>query len=177
MLDFFDDLPFLESLMDFITEQEILFARRQIEAGADIIGIGDAASSLIGPELYRQVVLPRTKKYVESIHDLGGLVRLHICGNINPLYPLIAELDIDMIDLDSMCSISKARKILGNKPAIAGNIDPVKDLKDGTPEDIETLLNSCRRDAGRKYISGAGCEIPRGTPYKNLKAMGDFRKI
>ena len=33
------------------------FAREQVKDGADIIGVGDAASSLIGPELYRGVVL------------------------------------------------------------------------------------------------------------------------
>ncbi|MBI9103473.1 MAG: hypothetical protein JEY99_13730 [Spirochaetales bacterium] len=175
MLDFFDDPPFVEALMDFITAQEILFAKRQIEAGADIIGIGDAASSLIGPDLYRTIVLPRMKRYVDSIHDSGGLVRLHICGNINPLYPLIAELNVDMIDLDSMCSISNARKILGDRPAIAGNIDPVKDLKDGSPEEIKERLQACRMEAVTKYIIGAGCEVPRGTPFQNLKTMGKFR--
>lgn len=176
MMDLFDDAPFIENLMDMVTEQGILFALTQLEAGADIIGVGDAASSLIGPEFYEQYILPRTKKYVDAIHNAGGLVRLHICGNTDPLFPAIATLGIDMIDLDSMADIETARDVLGSRVAIAGNLNPVSALKDSTPRRICEELALCRTKAGEKYIVGAGCEVPRGTPEQNLKAMLDFSR-
>ena len=58
MLDFFDDPPFVEALFDFTVRMEVEFARAQVEAGATLIGVGDAAASLVGPKLYARHVLP-----------------------------------------------------------------------------------------------------------------------
>jgi len=85
-------------LMAIIYENAMNFAREQVKAGADIIGVGDAASSLIGPELYRGVVLEWEKRYVEAIHCMGALVRLHICGDTNVLFPLLAEVKAIIVD-------------------------------------------------------------------------------
>lgn len=51
MMDFYDDPDFVKDLFAFVTEQSILFARAQIAAGANLIGVGDAASSLMGPDI------------------------------------------------------------------------------------------------------------------------------
>ncbi|MFP4484202.1 MAG: uroporphyrinogen decarboxylase family protein [Spirochaetaceae bacterium] len=174
MMDFFDDKEFVESLLDFVTAQEIAFALAQINAGADIIGIGDAASSLIGPEIYSEFILPRTQKYFEAIHKAGALVRLHICGRIEPLYPYLGELEIDLIDVDAMNPLPEAREILGERPVICANLDPVAEVKNGTPESIENRLAETVNEVQRKFAVGAGCEIPRGTPEENLLAMRAF---
>jgi uroporphyrinogen-III decarboxylase len=44
MMDFFDDPAFVRDLFAFVIELELRFAREQIKAGADIIGVGDAAT-------------------------------------------------------------------------------------------------------------------------------------
>lgn len=180
MMDFFGEEAFLNELFDFITEQEILFAQAQLEAGADVIGIGDAASSLVGPELYEEWIAPRTQRYVDAIHAAGGLVRLHICGRTEQLAPTIAGYGVDMIDIDFGNDIAAMREAFaaaaddGIGPAIAGNIDPVTELKDGTPEQITRRLTECRAAAGPRFMVGAGCEVPRGTPEENVQAMRQF---
>src|SRR5579859_4032308 len=67
MMDFFDDPQFVRDLFEFVVQMELRFAREQVRAGADVMGIGDAAASLIGPQLYREFVLPYEKKLVEGI--------------------------------------------------------------------------------------------------------------
>ena len=54
------------------------------------------------------------------------------------------------------------------------NIDPVTELKDGTPEQITRRLTECRAAAGSRFMVGAGCEVPRGTPEENVQAMRQF---
>lgn len=175
MIDFYGEHAFLSDLLDFVTEQEIRFALAQLDAGAEIIGIGDAASSLIGPELYLEWIAPRTERYVRAIHGAGGLVRLHICGRSEPLAGAIAELGVDLIDIDYGNQIAAMRQALGaGQPAIAGNIDPVSELKDGTPEQIAARLSQCMQAGGARFAVGAGCEVPRGTPEANLLAMREF---
>ncbi len=175
MMDFYDDTVFIDDLMDFITNQAIEFALAQIEAGAQIIGIGDAASSLIGPELYAKYSLPRTRRYIEAIHDAGGLVRLHICGITEGLASSWKGLGADMIDVDYGNSLKAIREVLGpNDSTLAGNLDPVREVRDSFPESIKDQLAVCRDECAPMFIVGAGCEIPRDCPEENLLAMLEF---
>lgn len=177
MMDFFDDAPFVNDLMDFITDQAISFALAQLDAGADIIGIGDAASSLIGPEFYHEFSAPRTRRCVEAIHNAGGLVRLHICGRTEGLAGDWKDLKVDMIDVDAGNSLAAIREILGpGGAALAGNLDPVRDVRDSDPVRIVERLSECEKDCSPSWIVGAGCEIPVDCPDINLKAMENYAK-
>jgi MtaA/CmuA family methyltransferase len=176
MYDYFDDPAFVRDLFAFAVEMELAFARAQIEAGADLIGVGDAASSLVGPRIYSEFVWPWQQKLVDGIHALGAPVRLHICGDTRPNLQLMGRLGCEIVDLDSMVPLSEARAKMGARQVLLGNLHPVHVVRDGTPEGIKQALAECHRQAGRRYIVGAGCEIPRGTPAENLLAMRDYAR-
>jgi len=176
MIDFFDDPQFVRELFDFVLEMELEFARAQVEAGVDLIGIGDAAASLIGPQLYEEFVWPYEKRMVEQLHAMGTLVRLHICGNVSSLLEPIGRLGCDIVDLDFMVSMKKARQTMGPQQVLLGNIDPVRVLKHGTPESVTAAIAQCHREAGPRYVVGAGCEIPRGTPSENVRALTHYAR-
>jgi MtaA/CmuA family methyltransferase len=176
MTDFIDDPDFVRELFGFNVRMATEFAKAQIEAGCDIIGVGDAAASLVGPKIYRDFVFPYEQQLVENIHALGGRVRLHICGNISRSLKEAGQLGCDMIDLDSMVSVEKARAEMGDNQVLAGNIDPVKCLRNSTPQEVTDAVSACHRAAGAKFIVGAGCEVPRDTPLENLTAMRDYAR-
>ncbi len=176
MTDFFDDPAFVRDLFSFILEMELRFAKAQIEAGVDIMGVGDAAASLVGPQIYREFVLPFEQKLVNALHEMGTKVRLHICGNIGRILSGVGSLGCDMADVDWMVSLSQAREAMGPQQVLAGNIDPVAALRNGTPESITAALAECHRQAGARYIVGAGCEVPRDTPEENLMALRDYAR-
>ena len=176
MTDFMDDPEFVRSLFDFNIRMATIFAQAQIEAGCDSIGIGDAAASLVGPKIYRDFVFPYEKQLVENIHALGGKVRLHICGNISRSLKEVGQLGCDMVDLDWMVPVEKARSEMGKTQVVAGNIDPVRCLRNGTLQEITDAVAACHRAAGAHYIVGAGCEVPRDTPPENLNAMREYAR-
>jgi MtaA/CmuA family methyltransferase len=171
MTDFFDDPQFVTDLFGFVIALELRFAKAQIEAGADLIGIGDAAASLVGPQLYEEFVWPFEQRLVDGIHALGVKVRLHICGNTRPILAGMGRLGCDIVDLDYPSSLGEARTKMGPDQVLLGNLNPVKTVRDGTPESIAAALTECHHQAGPHYIVGAGCEIPRGTPEANLRAL------
>ncbi|MFA4944827.1 MAG: uroporphyrinogen decarboxylase family protein [Lentisphaeria bacterium] len=176
MLDFLDDPGFVHDLLDRVTELAIRFATAQLAAGAEIIGVGDAAASLVGPEIYETFVLPREKRLVAAIHAAGGLARLHICGNITALLPWLGEVGADILDLDSMVPMATARAQAGPQQVLLGNLDPVRIVRNGTPELVRQELAACRAAAGGRYIAGAGCEIPPGTPGANVRAFAAWAR-
>ncbi len=176
MLDFLDDPAFVHDLFEFIVGMELRFATEQVRAGADIIGIGDAAASLVGPRIYEEIVWPYEKRLVDGIQALGAKVRLHICGNTRRILAGMGRLGCDMIDLDSLSPIGQGRAQMGPGQALAGNIDPVRVLRDGTPEGVLAAIGECHAQAGAKYIVAAGCEVPRDTPHDNLLALARYTR-
>ncbi len=174
MVDLYDDPQFVRDLFEFILEMQTRFAKAQLEAGADLIGIGDSAASLIGPRFYREFVVPYEKRLVDAIHQAGGKVRLHICGNTNRIFADMAQVGADIIDLDFPASMWEARRVMGPDQVLAGNIDPVRVLRDGNREIILRELEACYQAAAPRYIVAAGCEVPRDTPEENVLAMLEF---
>jgi MtaA/CmuA family methyltransferase len=171
MLDFYDDPAFVRDLFEFVVEMELRFAKFQIEAGADLIGVGDAAASLVGPKFYDEFVWPYEKKLVDALHAEGIKTRLHICGNTRRILEGMGRLHCSIVELDSLSPVSEGREKMGPEQVLLGNLDPVRVLKDGTPESVYEAVGECHRQAGGRFIVGAGCEVPRGTPSANLLAM------
>jgi MtaA/CmuA family methyltransferase len=171
MLDFYDDPKFVRDLFEFIVELELRFARAQIEAGIDLMGVGDAAASLVGPRIYEEFVWPYEKKMVEGLHALGTKVRLHICGNTRSILAGMGKLGCEIVDLDYPSPLRDGRAAMGPHQLLLGNVNPVKVLQDGTPASVAEALAECHRQAGPRYIVGAGCEVPRETAHENLQAL------
>lgn len=176
MVDFMDDPAFVRDLFEFVTEMELRFAKAQVEAGAEQIGIGDAAASLVGPRIYNEFVLPYEIRMVEGVKALGAKVRLHICGNTRKILTGIRQLGCDIVDLDYLCPVSEGREQMGPEQVILGNIDPVRVLRDGTPESVYAAIGECHQQAGGRFIIGPGCEVPRETPPQNFRAMVQYAR-
>lgn len=171
MIDFFDDPAFVRELFEFTLELGLALGRAQVEAGVDFVGVGDAAASLVGPKIYEEFVLPYERRLIDGLHALGTKVRLHICGNIGRILDGIAQLGCDMIDVDSLVPLSRVRAAVGPGPVLTGNMDPVKILRNGTPEAVAETVRQCRAETGPRYIIAAGCEVPRDTPLENVRAL------
>jgi MtaA/CmuA family methyltransferase len=159
------------ALMKQCTETAIRFAEAQIAECADTVGVGDAICSQLPPTIYRECVWPFEKQLFEAIHAANGLVKLHICGDITHLLPHLAELPIDVLDLDHMNDPVVVRRQVGPKMAIAGRLDPVRDVLNSTPERIRAAVLESYAKLGNPHLVMAGCEIPPGTPPENLKAL------
>ncbi|HUT34292.1 MAG TPA: uroporphyrinogen decarboxylase family protein [Planctomycetota bacterium] len=171
LMDLVLDAPFARELMARCIEVGIAFAKAQIDAGADTIGVGDAIASQLSPDLYAEMVFPYEQRLFEGIRAAGGLIRLHICGDTTHLVPYFARLPVDIVDLDWQMDMAKARGILGTGKVMVGNLDPVNAVKRGTPAKIRKALRDLYRAVGNPFMAGAGCEIPPGTANENLKAL------
>ena len=172
MMDLAEDEDYLEEFLSIIHEQQKRFALAQLKAGADFIGVGNAAASLIGPDLYQQYGLPWDKAIVEYVHENGGRVKLHICGNTGPLLELLKEVAPDILDIDWMVDFRQAAEIFkGTKTAVSGNMDPVEVMMRGSPKMVEKEVQNCIEAGTDTTLIAAGCEIPAATPEENLLVM------
>ncbi|MFN2201113.1 MAG: uroporphyrinogen decarboxylase family protein [Caldilineaceae bacterium] len=161
----------VEELLEICVEVAIAFARAQVEAGADIIGLGDAVGSLVSPAMYRRFALPYEKRIFEAVHEMGAIARLHICGDTNRIVPDMVASGADIIDLDWMVDMAAAGEQFGDRVPFCGNFDPVVVMLEGTPDEVYAATQHCIKVGGPLTFSNAGCEIPLGTPHANLHAQ------
>ena len=134
----------------------------------------DAAASLVGPVIYEEFVWPYEKRLIDAIHAMGSKTRLHICGNTTSILGQIGKLGCDIVDLDFFASVAAGRSAMGPAQVLLGNLDPVRVVRDGTPQSITAALRDCHNQAGARFVVGAGCEIPRDTRPENLAAMSAY---
>ena len=163
MMMLYDDPELAHEILEFLTPIVIDFALIQVEAGAEMIGAGDAAASLLSPEFYREFALPYEKRLVDAVHARGASVKLHICGNTSKLISDMVDCGADLYNVDHLVDFGSAMECYGNAGrAFKGNLDPVGDiLQAKAPEDVyEKAKQLIRQAEGTKYILSAGCEIP-----------------
>ena len=170
--DFYDRPDWLTELLERCAEVGVAFARAQVAAGADIIGLGDAAASQVSAKFYRQFALPYEQRIFAAVHEMGAVTRLHICGNTTHILPDILHSGADIIDLDWMVDLRQAAELAGpHGPALLGNFDPVAVMLQGTPAQVRQATLDCLSWGGARSFSAAGCEIPDATPVENLLAQ------
>lgn len=171
MMDLIDKPEMFVEAGETIVQNAIAFAVAQVKAGADMIGIGDAAASLVTPNMYNELVLPLERKVIEAVHEAGAAVKLHICGNISNIVQFMPDSGADIIDVDWMVPLAKARELVGPEVTLCGNFNPAGVLFEGTPEDVAETARECLKTVPDKFILMPGCEVPPATPEKNIRAF------
>lgn len=146
----------------------ILFAKAQIDAGADCLLLADHATrDLCGPDMYRDFLLPVHSELVEAI-DCPLI--LHICGNTKDRIEYIRQSKIDCFHWDTRSGHPKEiRELAGDSLSLMGGISNIDVLHNGTIEDVRRQVHSAL-EAGINII-GPECAVPLNISYKKLKAV------
>lgn len=171
-----DDLrPALDHMLELTTQSLIAFGMAEIEAGADIVQCGDslASSSVISPAMYERWVLPLHQRVFAAWKEAGAVTALHICGDNTRVLGLQADTGADIIAVDHLVDLKTAKRAIGERVCLIGNLDPVTTMRYGTPADVAAAAGERLEAAaeGGRYILGTGCEVPVDTPVENLDAL------
>ena len=85
--------------------------------------MGDAAASLVGPQIYEEFVWPYESESSTGCTRWNPRAAAHL-GTPNRILKGMGTLGCDMIDLDWMVPVEKARQAIGPNQVLAGNIHP-----------------------------------------------------
>ncbi len=192
--DYFLDLFGFKQALIYLMEdsakcQEILqrytdgikkIALEQTEQGVDAIKISSpfAGSGFISPAFYRRFVLPYESQIAQAIRSRGIHVYLHTCGAINDRLEMMAECGISGLEcLDPPplgdVLLEEAKRRVGHKVFIKGNIDPVNVLLQA---DIKTVEQDAIKRVrigrpGGGYILSTACSIAPHTKRENIQVL------
>lgn len=130
-----------------------------------------------------------SKPYLKMCYDhikkrMGVSTMLHICGDTAKILDDMVETGARSLSLDNVVDLEFAKKAIGNKVALAGNIRPVESLKLGNREIIRENVKECilkGYDNPRGYVISTGCQVPVGTPMENIhylmEAVREFARL
>lgn len=163
-------------LLEFCTQACILYHKELLKRGAHCTSMGDstAGPDVLSPAMYEKFAMPYEKKVIDAVHEAGGLIALHICGNADKIISKMCSLGADILEIDQKTDLTKAVEAARGKCALLGQVSPML-LRSGTEEEIRKAGEEVIAKAGGKaqtgFIFGPGCALGGDTPKKNVHAL------
>jgi uroporphyrinogen decarboxylase len=166
----------LHHILEVTAQSVIAYLNAQIEAGAQAVMIFDSWGGALSHAAYREFSLAYMEKIVAGlirerdgrrvpsiVFTKGGALWLEAQANIGA----------DALGLDWAVDIGEARKRVGDKVALQGNLDPAVLLS--TPQAIEREVGNILASygSGNGHVFNLGHGITQHTPPENAAAMVD----
>jgi len=172
-----------EACLEALSEGAIALGRGQAAHGVDAVLISSAfaGAGFISPGHYRRFVLPFERKVIRGIQESRALpVYTHTCGSIGDRLELMAETGtggIDTLDPPPLGNVEleDAKRRIGNRLFIKGNLDPVNTLLRGSRSQVERAALRCIEAAGENggYILSSACSVSPRTAPENLAVLAE----
>ena len=166
----------LHHILDVNAKAVIAYLNAQIESGAQTVMIFDTWGGALSHSAYKEFSL----RYIQQI--IAGLKREHDGARIPNIVftkggglwlEAIADIGCDAVGLDWTIDIGDARRRVGNKVALQGNLDP--SVLFASPEvitaEVAKILASYGNGSGHVFNLGHG--ISQFTPPENAAALVD----
>ena len=154
-----------EDLLGTFTAVVTDLLQYQVEQGADAVQLFDTYASLLGPEDYREYVLPHHREILQAVDVPTILFVRNMGGRLDDM----AASGADVVSLDWTVDMAAARSQLGDQP-VQGNLDPT-DLM-GDPETIRRRTEAVIEAAGPEgHILNLGHGVDKRTPVESVAAF------
>lgn len=165
----------VHELLRFVTDGLKMIYREFIKEGMLILLCDPLASgTLLHRKQYLEFALPYTKELMQSIHDDGGMVCYHICGDTTATVADMSTSGCDMLSVDNVVDMEHVKNTAGQTLPILGNVAPVDCFVLGTPETMEEAVKNCLKkawDSPNGYILASGCDLSGHVPLENIEAF------
>jgi len=119
----YDDPLSLHQLLEHLTDSVIDYLRAQIVAGIQVIQIFDSWGGVLSHAAYQEFSLKYLVKIVKELKATEVPIILFSKGSALNLTQM-ADSGACALGLDWTCSLDYARKLVGDKVALQGNMDP-----------------------------------------------------
>jgi len=180
MMNLIEEPTKSKEILQRYTDGVKTIALGQVEHNVDAIKISSpfSGAGFISPEYYKEFILPYESQIIQTIRSRNVHAYLHTCGAINDRLELMVESGasgIECLDPPPLgdVSLEQAKKRVGDKIFIKGNVDPVNTLLHGNEEEVRKDVSD-RIAAGKPgggYILSTACSIAPQTKRENIQIL------
>jgi uroporphyrinogen decarboxylase len=168
----YQDPGAFRALMEKLSRATVRYLNAQVEAGAQVVQLFDSWAGALGPEDYREHVLPHMKAIVAGVRP--GVPVVSFGTGTGTYLREVAECGAPVIGVDWRVDLGEAaRQMPEHVVAVQGNLDPV--VLFGPIAEIRrrarALVDQMRDRPG--YIFNLGHGILPHTPVDHVRALVD----
>lgn len=162
-------------LLDKLARSAADYLSAQIESGANAVQIFDTWGGILPQEQFEEFSLRYIQQIVASIKRKDEPV-IVFCKDCGHSLEAIANTGCDVVGLDWTVDIGEARKLIGDKVALQGNMNPHKLYEDEEKirDEVKTILEKFGKGSGHVFNLGHG--ILPDVPVAHAKALVDAVK-
>ena len=165
-----DDPGTLKALLEKLTLSVRLYLEAQIAAGADAVQVFDTWGGILSPDNYRKFSLENIATIISTMQRNGVPVIAFSKGANQSLHD-IADAGADVVGIDWTMDMADARRLMGERVVIQGNMDP--SFLHASPQRIREEVRSILRKFGKGtgHVFNLGHGILPDTPVEHAKAF------
>lgn len=168
---------FVYKLLDFTARLSTGYFRTLLEDGSvHGIFIADPTSSgdVISTRHFEEFALPGLKQLIDLALTHSAWTMVHICGDITDRIQLLSKTGVHSISVDTKVDLTEARKRVGPKVCLVGNVHPVEVLQFGTGEEVYHTAISCMEQGSKDggFVLMPSCDLEAKVPEENIKMLG-----
>jgi len=182
LLGFADDPGRAAAVLDRFAAGVTALAEGLAATGVDAIKISSpfAGAGFVSRAFYETFVAPAESRIARTVEARGVRAYLHTCGDIHDRLEIMAATGASGIEcLDppplGRTDLAEAKRLVGGRLFIKGNIDPVHVLLAGdraaVTADAERRIGLGR--PGGRYILSTACSIAPRTRPENVAALAE----
>lgn len=170
-------------LFDKIAEIKARIARAYVEAGVDILWIGDDIgvqnAPIMDPEMWRKFLIPPLKKIINAARSVRFdiPVAYHTCGCIDWAIDGLIEAGVDILQSVQPEANDSAvlKDTYGDRISFWGGVGSQSTMSDGTVVDVKNEIIHLIKTLGRGggYICSPAHFLEPETPLENIDAFVD----
>ena len=160
----------LRALLDRVTRVVADHAAAQVRAGCDAVQLFDSVAGELAPFELVNLAFASAAKVVSAVAPLGAPM-IYFARNIAAHLEHAVDVGADVLALDWTVSVRQARKRLGDRVGLMGNLDPAVLLT--IPEEIDRRVRAILDEAEghRRFVFNLGHGVMPGTPPLNARQV------
>lgn len=159
----------LRDLLARIARATTAYLKSQIAAGAAVVQLFDTWAGELTRQEYEEFELPATRSVFEFLGAAGVPKILYGKGSSH-LIDLQAQSGADVLSVDWRTDLAEARRTLGDRVALQGNVDPNL-LLGPEPAIRAAAREAVEKTGGLGHILNLGHGILPATPVENARAF------
>ena len=186
MMDMALDEDYTNELMDKVMEYPHKMGLQFIDAGVDMVWLGDDIATqlnmMISPDMWREYLKPRYAKMFSDFKAKNPNIKLcyHSCGNLQSVVPDLIEIGLDVLNPIQPLAMNpmEFKKKFGDNLTMYGTLDVQNVMPFGTPSDVDNevkrLIDGCGQNGG--FILSPAHHIQSDTSIENIEAFYNAAK-
>jgi len=156
------------NMVDIGVEFSLEYSNTLLENGVDAVCMpeSNAGPDLMPPQLFESMIVPA---YKELTSRSKGLLIMHMCGDAVWIVDPMADSGFDAISIEEKVNMEYAKKVMGDRVCIIGNVSSAGTLLWKSEDDIIAEAKQCLDDG--VDILAPSCGFAPRTPLDNMKAL------